>query len=157
MNSENVLDSIFNRLNDEKKTGELLQLPKDFYRIADAELKNETGASTPTEVQNHKSTLSTLKQKRKQKILIYLAYGKAMPDPIPDEEKSMYERILSFLNNGEKQQKPAMIRIVIKIPEVITTTGSTIGPYQEGETVLITNPSDAEFIINNKIGERIEE
>jgi hypothetical protein len=157
MNSEKVLDSLFNKFNEEKKTGELLQLPSDFYKTAESELSGETGTSSAAEAQNHKSTLSALKQKRRQKILIYLAYGKPLPDPIPEEERRTYERILSFLNGGEKQQKPVHIRIVIKIPEVITTTGSTIGPYQEGETVAITNPSDAEFIINNKIGERIEE
>ncbi len=150
-----LIDSLFRLLNEEKKSGELHTLPRDFYSSIEKELQNN--AFTQTEQQNTRTTLDALKQKRRQKLLIYLAYDKTLPTPVPEEENRVYKEVLALLGAGTPTLKTAKIKIAIKIPEVITTTGNTIGPYQEGEIITVNDPSDAEFIINNKIGKKIEE
>ncbi len=91
-----------------------------------------------------------------QKILVYMAYGKELPGQMPDEEEAVYRQILTLLNKEATAPKTAKIKILIKIPEIITTKGNKIGPYNEGEVIQPEDPTDIEFIINNRIGEVID-
>jgi DNA replication initiation complex subunit (GINS family) len=152
METEMQTETIFAKLIEEKKTGELQPLPRNFYANIEADNKKPKNANTQ-ELQNKQSTLGALKSRRMQKILVYLAYNKPLPTPLPAEEEDIYYQILKIINKEEQQVKTTTIKINIKIPEIITPNGSKIGPYQEGDTIQIANTSDVEFIINNKIGE----
>ena len=145
-------ETIFAKLIEEKKTGELQPLPRNFYKNIEEDIKNHNQPNTQ-ELQNKQSTLGALRSRRMQKILVYLAYNKPLPTPLPVEEEDIYYQILKIINKEEQSTKTTKIRITIKIPEIITPNGSRIGPYQEGETVQLSNTTDIEFIINNKIGE----
>jgi hypothetical protein len=148
---------LFSKLDEEKKTGELLPLPKNFYKQIEEDLKKQTEQQTSiSELQNKQTTFSALKAKRLQKILVYLAYNKNPPSQIPVEEELLYYQILKIMNKEVKAPKTTKIKILIKIPEIITTKGNKVGPYQEGETVQVEDSADIEFMINNKIGEIID-
>ncbi len=146
---------LFSRLAEEKKTGELLPLPASFYREVEETIKKHDKTGTPAEQQNKQTILNLLKAKRTQKILIYIAYGKQIPVQLPSEEEALYYQILKILNKEANIPRTTKIKILINIPEIITTQGNKIGPYQEGEVIQMEDSGDAEFIINNKIGEII--
>lgn len=155
MAAENSAEVLFVRLDAERKTGELLQLPKDFYE--EIERHNGNTDLTDKHVQNVKKTLEMLKTKRMQKILIYLAYGKSLPSQVPVEEENIYNEIKRILNKEIVLQKTTKIRIITKIPEIITTSGQKIGPFEIGEVISSDKAKDIPFILNNKIGEIIEQ
>ncbi|MEM3839084.1 MAG: hypothetical protein QXF01_00690, partial [Candidatus Micrarchaeaceae archaeon] len=127
MESEIQTEFLFLKLSEEKKTGELLPLPKDFYRQAEEVISKHAEGSTHAEIQNKQTALNSLRAKRIQKILVYIAYGKPMPNPLPEEEEDLYRQILSVINKEAATPKTTKIKILINIPEVITTQGNTIG------------------------------
>ncbi|MGC8676541.1 MAG: hypothetical protein ACP5T3_03465 [Candidatus Micrarchaeia archaeon] len=146
---------LFSKLKAEKVTGELLQLDADFYTEAEkyiALLDNTEKSSK--EAENVRKMLSQLKERRKQKILVYLAFDKPLPRPVPVEEESLYNEILTILSNGF-DVKTIRLKIIADLPEVITPGGKKIGPFKNGEVVEVGDTKDADFIINNKIGERV--
>ncbi len=154
MAGENSAEVLFAKLDAERKTGELLQLPRDFYS-EHGSIANVPEVENGKQTQNTKKTLETLKAKRIQKILIYLAYGKTPPQPMPVEEENIYNEIKRILNKEIPLQKTTKIRIIAKIPEIITTSGHKIGPFESGEIITSEKAKDIEFIINNKLGEII--
>ena len=149
-------ETIFSKLAEERRTGELLPLPKNFYLQLEESMKKGVVDGGAAELQNKKTTLNTLKSKRVQKILVYIAFGKSIPSPIPYEEEELYTRIIGIISKEAPQSRTVKIKILINMPEFITTNGNKIGPYKEGEIVQTDVPSDAEFIINNKIGEIVD-
>jgi DNA replication initiation complex subunit (GINS family) len=147
-------EALFAKLDEERKTGTLLPLGKDFYEEIEKEIKKqEKEGGRKAETQNKKTTLNKLRSKRTQKILVYLAYNKPLPSQVPAEEEALYYQILKTINKEVPPPKTAKIKILIKIPEIITTKGNKLGPYQEGEVIQVEDPDDAEFMVNNKIGE----
>lgn len=148
-------EEIFRHLQDEKKTGELLPLNREFYLLAERGISGATGsAEALQEAENTKRLIRTLKEKRLQKLLIYLAYNKPLPSQVPTEEEDLYRQIQLILNKTSPQQdKNKKIRVLANIPEVITTKGNKIGPFKQGQVIEASNEDDIEFIINNKLGE----
>ena len=140
-------------LQNEKRTGELLSLPNDFYKnlqnsYPEAQDSNEHGSLVKLS--------EGLKKRRIQKLLIYLAYGKTLPKPIPEEEEDLYIQIKNIIDKTAPEAKPIKMKISKKIPTVITPSGSSIGPFEQDETVYLTNITDIKFIVDNKIGEIAE-
>ncbi len=147
----NSAEVLYARLSDERKTGELLPLPVDFYRKLDLK---ENASDTDTTVNNNK-LLNTLKAKRIQKLLIYLAYDRQPPQPIPAEEGELYKRIRAVVSNTDADEKSSRIKVLSDIPEIATPTGGKIGPYRANEIIELQDESDVEFVLKNKIGEKI--
>jgi DNA replication initiation complex subunit (GINS family) len=149
------IENLFSRLDSEKKTGELLQLPEDFYTNVNEEVSKleETDHNGTKQAANTKKTLAQFKNLRMQKILIYLAYNKQLPSPLPKEETEAYKAIKKLLEGEINIPKATKIRILEKVPEIITTSGKKIGPFEKGEIVTPEKETDIEFIVNNKIGE----
>ncbi len=148
--ADNEAEIIYAKLAEERKTGELLQLPGDFYKKAEiiATKENEQTKS------NNDKLLNTLKAKRIQKLLIYIAYDRQLPQNIPEEEKTLYKRIKGVLEDSEGHEVSARIRILADIPEIATSYGGKIGPYKANEEVEVDD-EEAEFILKNNIGKRI--
>ncbi|MEM3181030.1 MAG: hypothetical protein QW091_02305 [Candidatus Micrarchaeaceae archaeon] len=146
---------LFDKLSAEKSTGELNPLTADFYYKAEqyiALLANTDKSSV--EVVNAQKMLSQLKEKRKQKILVYLAFGKPLPKPIPEEEETLYNEILQILSNSA-DVKTTRLKILADLPEIMTPEGKKLGPFKNGEVIEVTDVKDASFIVNNKIGEKV--
>lgn len=150
---------LFSTLQREKSTGELIALQQDFYQMAERFIRTlEDKAHTNDEkevVENSKAMLAALVERRKQKVLLYIAYNKQLPAAIPTEEESLYNEITNVINQNMQQPKPAKFRILADIPEVLTKQGKRIGPYKQGEVIELFDSSDAEFVAENKIGEAV--
>ncbi len=149
---------LFEKLQAEKKTGELLTLPIDFYQAAEKEEKRLELNSTFENkhyLENFKKLLNQLKERRIQKVLIYLAYNKQLPQPIPKEEEDIYNKVKELISGESKVKPSTKIKINIDIPEIITPKGSKIGPFSKGQIVEMEDNSEVEFILQNKIGEII--
>ena len=160
MSDKKYLEELFNKISEEKKTRELLPLPEDFYEkiLLNAEKNKKTTEETEKSEKvekNIKKLLENIKKIRTQKVLLYLAYDRKLPTPIPKEEESLYKYIKNILNNTSDSVKFKQIKIINTIPEVITPEGKKLGPFIKGETILPESESEIEFILKNKIGEII--
>ena len=139
-------------LKNEKKTGELLTLPKEFYSQAEDTLKTSGGIDS-SEYNSAAKLINTLKEKRIQKLLIYLAYNKTPPQPIPTEEEDLYIQIKKILNKNVPESKAIKVKIIKKIPQVLTPSGNSVGPFEQNETIYLSDMADVKFIVDNKLGE----
>ncbi|MCL4365573.1 MAG: DNA replication complex GINS family protein [Candidatus Marsarchaeota archaeon] len=154
MENELTINYLNNILKNENKTGEIVSLPRNFYK--NIEEKEKTLTKDSDELKNMIKLFDLIKEKRRQKILIYLAYNKEIPRPLPSEEEDLYTQIRIILNKNQGEPKPQKIKFWKSIPEIITSTGNKIGPYEQAEIVLLYNLSDIKFIIDNKLGEIID-
>lgn len=150
---------IFAKLQSEKSTGELAALPASFYAdistfISEME-KSDLTESSAKQLETAKKMTLTLKDRRKQKLLIYLAYDKPLPQPIPDEEEVLYNEIRQILNRSSARSRLSKLKITTTIPEVLTASGEKVGPYKQGDIIEVSDGNDADFIIKNKIGELV--
>ncbi|MDE1824425.1 MAG: hypothetical protein KGH69_02305 [Candidatus Micrarchaeota archaeon] len=139
-------------MKNEKKTGEIIPLEADFY-LGIAGL----ASSVPDDQErnNLNKTIEAIKERRVQKILVYIAYGKQVPAPLPTEEEDLYNQIKRILKKDSAPTNQTTVRISADIPEIITTKGSKIGPFKQNEIVKMGDTEDVKFIIDNKIGEII--
>jgi DNA replication initiation complex subunit (GINS family) len=135
----------------EKNTSRLIPIDRNFYTEAENLIKN-TG--NDTEKANINNTLNFLKEKRVQKILIYLAYDKQIGNEVTPEESDLYLKIKSLLKKN-KITASTKIKINIDVPEIITTSGTKLGPYNKNEIIELNSNEDMIFIIENKIGEKL--
>ncbi|MDE1874127.1 MAG: hypothetical protein KGI04_03345 [Candidatus Micrarchaeota archaeon] len=150
-------ESLFLSLQQEKATGELQPLPHDFYANATALVatlsKQDQGEEKARRVENVVKMLMSLKEKRKQKLLLYIAYSRPLPATIPNEEEALFNELHKTLNAGAPETKLSKLKIISDVPEVLTSQGRKVGPYKHGEIVELSDSGDVEFIIKNKIGE----
>lgn len=135
----------------EKNTSKLLPMQKDFYKEAEELIKTSKNEVEKTNITN---TLGFLKEKRVQKILMYLAYDKQIGNEVANEENEIYSKIRAVLKKG-KIQNSTKIKINMDVPEIITNTGTKLGPYNKNEIIDINSNDDVMFIIENNIGEKI--
>lgn len=150
---------LFSKLQQEKTSGELSPLQADFYVQATLFINSlgerEHGEENAKQQENAKRMLASLKERRKQKLLMYVAYSKPLPSIVPEEEERLYNEIRQILNKEDQHAKISKFKITSDIPEVLTSQGRKIGPFKQGEVVEISNNNDAEFIVKNKIGETV--
>ena len=152
-------DFLFSALQQEKATGELQQLQHDFYTQVERYLKTlpeqQGGEDRARQVDNTKRILASLIEKRRQKILLYIAYNKPLPSVVPAEDEKFYDDLRSVLERNDSQTKISKLKINSDIPEVLTAEGRKIGPFRQGEIVEVSDSNDIEFIIKNRIGEMV--
>ena len=149
---------IFSKLQAERKTGELLPLPADFYEQIDKEiesLKKKSSMDNKQYLENFIKLVNQLKERRIQKVLIYLAYNKQLPQPIPRSEENLFKRIKAIINEETKSVQAKRIKINLDIPEIITPEGNKIGPFSKDQIIEIDDNKEIEYILRNKIGELI--
>lgn len=152
-NGEISAESLFDILQEEKRTGEIKQLPKDFYKKAAQHMQTSFDGQY---VANFKKLLTGIKERRVQKVLIYLAYNKQLPAQVPEEEERLYRSIKTLLvEKQESMDGIKKIKILTDLPEVLTTRGSKVGPYKQNQVVELTDDTDVDFLVNNKLGEII--
>ena len=93
---------------------------------------------------------------RTQKLLIYIAYNKEVPRPLPTQEEDLYIQIKKILINWTGENKQSKIKITKPIPQIVTPTGTKLGPFEQNQIVQLTENSDIKFMIDNKLGEIVE-
>lgn len=150
MDVEINVNGLLGLLRSERKSGEVITLPKDFYSKTAEKLR--TYEKDTDEYKNINKIISSIKEKRKQKMLVYLAYNKDLPRPVPTEEEDLYMQIKNIINNND-DIKPSKVKIIKPIPQIVTPSGSRIGPYEQNEIVYVYDYTDTKFIVENKIGE----
>ncbi|MGC8479851.1 MAG: hypothetical protein ACP5M9_04280 [Candidatus Micrarchaeia archaeon] len=163
-NSNEELETLFNKFAEEKKTRELISLPYDFYIKTESKIKKtvneENEQENNTTEKNIKKLLEKIKKIRIQKILIYIAYERKVPSPLPKEEENLYITIKNILNGSSIKLKTQKILIKNDTPELITPEGKKLGPFRKDQYIDIQdieNGNELDFILKNKIGELIQE
>ena len=146
-------EEIFKKLQEEKRTGELMPLPKEFYIEAGAVEKQD--GKSEAEKGNTTKLINSLRERRRQKLLVYIAYNKPLPSLVPQEEEDLYREIERIINKGNSHSRNTKIKMNASLPQVITPKGNKLGPYKQNEIIEVSDSSDVEFLINNKLGEII--
>ncbi len=155
-------DLLFDVFQEEKKKGDIQPLAKDFYIDALEYIKKlEQGGNGSVEtikkIENFKKLLVGLKERRRQKLLIYLAYNKSLPEKIPFDDEQLYIKLKNTLNEQNSGEiKLLKLKINSDIPQIITPNGSKLGPFNQNQIIEVNNHVDLEFLINNKVGEIIQ-
>lgn len=157
MTLQMTTEMLFSKLNEEKNRGELAPLQKEFYSAASEFIKSLesdlNGQQNARQAENTKRLVESLKEKRRQKLLIYLAYEKPLPQPVPQEEEDLYNEIRKIMNRDGDGRRIATVKILADVPEVLTSEGRKVGPYKQGDVIEVPNSADVEFMVKNKIGE----
>ena len=152
MEADFSVNGLYNLLKTEQKSGEVISLQKDFYLKIEEKLKTY-GSANGDEYKNIQKVVNSLKERRRQKILVYLAYNKELPRPLPLEEEDLYIQIKNILNKSNSEPKPSKVKIAKTIPQIVAPSGSKLGPYEQNEIIYIYDRADAKFIVENKLGE----
>jgi len=142
----------------EKKTNSLQPLAKDFYSSAIKYLSSSLASET--EKSNMAKILIDLFEKRKQKILAYIAYGKQLPSDVPSEELDFYERITKIAKNEKlnitNDENKILLRVLKDIPEIVLPSGSKIGPLSKDEIIRVDSINeDVKFLLDHTICEKV--
>lgn len=153
---EITVEQLYNMSLSEKKTGEVLPLPKEFYKVAESKLKSLESGGDPQHLGNFKKLLASVKERRIQKLLIYLAYNKVLPSQVPEEEEELYSKVKLLLNSNEPpSQKLRRIRVTTEMPQLMMPNGIKSGPYKQNQLLELSDNYEAEFLLNNKLGEQV--
>ena len=149
------VNGLNNLLKSEQKSGEIAPLPKEFYLKINEKLKT---FSTPDsdEYKNLFKLYTTIRERRTQKILVYLAYNKELPRPLPAEDEDLYIQIKNIINKSSGESKPSKLKVSSTIPQIVAPSGNKLGPYEQNEIVYVYDRADAKFMVENKLGETID-
>ena len=148
-------EEIFAVLERERRTGELLPLGRDFYSKNQIETEESETGTAGKQKENHDRLIESLKAKRLQKILTYIAYGRNLPAQIPEEEERLYIRINNIIKEEKAGNKKTKIKITSDMPELITPGGKKIGPFVKDSIISPESEKETEFLIENKLGEKV--
>ncbi len=157
--SELTYDILWQAYQKEKRSNELQLIPKTFYEEVLAfikELHNEETEGSAPQKENAARLLNGIFERRKQKILVYAAYGRQIPGPAPSKETALYDEAVRMLKestlNGEaKSAKGAPLRVSQPIPEILLPSGMKIGPLEKDQVLEVNGKEDRAFLINNNI------
>ncbi len=144
----------------EKQSNELQLVPKTLYEDVAAlvnELKKQNTEDAELQLGNAQRLINAVFEKRKQKILLYVAYGKQIPPQFPKQEEELYNEVLSALKSKrldtpQTEEQKTLIAIQ-KIPEIILPSGHKEGPFEKDQIINVKSRSkeDINFLINNNI------
>ncbi len=154
---------LWEALQKERASNSLQLLQKGFYEdvkefiTQEKEKKNKTEEEA-AQIANVERLVNEIFEKRKQKIVLYVAYKKPLPNPIPEIELDMYKKINDLFNNtklfesSEQKTSTNKLRVTIeKLPEVFLPSGTKIGPLEKGQIIEINDKNDAQFLIDNSL------
>ncbi len=139
----------------EKQTTKLQQIPKTFYKDV-FDYLDKTNKPTDTESttkENTKRLLNNIYERRKQKILAYLAYNQQPPQPMPPEEERFYTNLYATIKNDRLGDKSVLgaLTALHDTPKIILPSGVEVGPLMKDQTVLIDSTQDTEFLLSNNL------
>ena len=160
-------DMLWQTYQKEKYSNELQAIPKTFYDEIKKDLeslksKNPNDEEATTVRNNIIKITNELHERRKQKIIIYVAYNKQLPSPIPKSELDFYIKLINVTkeNKADILEKNTpdggiTLRAMVEIPEVFLPSGSKIGPVQKGSVIETEDTGDAKFLIDNTLCEQV--
>jgi DNA replication initiation complex subunit (GINS family) len=161
VNNEFSYEMLWQTYQKEKRSNELQLVPKTFYDDMKVFMKAiaESSAQTDeTRIQkdNAARLLNGIFERRKQKILVYVAYSKPLPGPVPQHEAELYEEAtklmkadtLGLVTEDKIEQR---LRSTQALPEIILPSGGKIGPLDKDQVVDVKNKDDRLFLVNSKI------
>ncbi len=149
-------DFIWRFLQKEKQTNQIISTSRNFYLDLNEFVKKQTNEQNKI---NAEKLVGDIFTKRKQKILLYITYGKQLPQPISDNEMDFYINVSKIINdykinNVLNTYKLNVLQFISDIPEIIIPSGKKLGPYKKGDTVNFDmDGSDIEYLLKNKICE----
>lgn len=149
------VNGLNNLLKTEQKSGEIAPLPKEFYLKINEKLKTY-GTTESDEYKNLAKLYNSIKDRRTQKILVYLAYNKELPRPLPAEDEDLYIQIKNIINKSGGESKPSKLKVSKTIPQIVAPSGNKLGPYEQNEIIYVYDRADAKFMVENKLGETID-
>ena len=149
------VNGLNNLLKTEQKSGEIAPLPKEFYLKINEKLKTY-GSADSDEYKNLTKLYNSIKDRRTQKILVYLAYNKELPRPLPAEDEDLYIQIKNIINKSGGESKPSKLKVSKTIPQIVAPSGNKLGPYEQNEIIYVYDRADAKFMVENKLGETID-
>jgi DNA replication initiation complex subunit (GINS family) len=153
-------DLLWQMVQKEKQTNELQLLPKTFYADSINLLKSMDKKDMTEEENNIKKNTAKLLleiyERRKQKLLIYVAYKKHLPQPAIQIEQDLYDKLADIvgkekINLNTRGSGQSLVSLQ-KIPEIILPSGKKAGPFEKDQ--VIETPADEEdtkFLISNSI------
>lgn len=164
MADENVsYDYLWQAYQKEKQTNQLLLVPKTFYEDA-AEFINNTKQSSnsdPSIRENASRILNEFFEKRKQKILIYIAYNKQLPQPISNSETEFYNKVLQAVKSERLDLTKDIkngnhtLKSLKSIPEIVLPSGNKLGPLAKDQVIDSLEEPDRNYLIENAICEQL--
>ena len=90
MDIEFSVSGLLTLLKAERKSGEVIPLKQDFYTKLNEKIK--TFSTESDEYKNMEKMTNSIKERRTQKIIVYIAYNKELPRPMPSEEEKCWQR-----------------------------------------------------------------
>ncbi len=153
-----TFDIIWQIYQKEKQTNRLFPLQKDFYSKANKLVSNKPQNPSMESVTsvNINNIITKIKEKRQQKILLYIAYDKQIEHPIPTEEFNFYNKIIEMITKTQlptNSNQTQNLNMLQDIPEIFLPSGNKIGPLKKSEKIQIDNKTDSKFLINNLLCE----
>lgn len=153
-------DEIWQAWQKEKQSSKLQQIPKNFYDDVFSFIKNNQSSTEiqQTTKENVRKMLANIYERRKQKILIYLAYNQALPQPAPLVELQLYNKLSDII---KKETLEAFVGtthellVLQDIPKVVLPSGKEVGPLEKEQTIRIDDESDENFLLNNSICKKL--
>ncbi len=154
-------DLLWQIVQKEKQTNELQLLPKGFYDEA-ASLLNSLNKKEMTDDEaslrkNAMKMINDLYERRKQKVLIYVAYRKPLPQPAVPSEQEFYNELSEAAKRNKldmhfsKNGRQTLVSLQT-IPEIILPSGRKAGPFEKGQIIeMSAEEEDIKFLINNTI------
>jgi hypothetical protein len=156
-------DTLWQLAQKERQSNELQPLSKTFYEDT-KEFINTLSKGQSEEDENTKKNaiklVNEIHERRKQKILIYVAYKRQLPQPSIPTEQAFYNELVEYASKNRldaqgKANKQTMT-VLQTIPEIILPSGNKLGPLERDQTIEISaNEDDIRFLISNTICKRL--
>jgi len=151
-------DVLWQTYQKERQSNELQLVPKNFYDSFKEFINSHaTGAEDEkSQKENAAKLLTGIFEKRRQKMLIYAAYGRQLPSPAPQQDVEFYEQAIKLLKSNaldysKEKPKAQTLRSMQSIPQIILPSGRKIGPLDKEQLIEIEDKEDTTFLINNGI------
>jgi len=157
--SENIsYDYLWQTLENEKRTNQLTQITKSFYTDTITFINSIDQNTKEANLKNNAVRLLTeLFEIRKQKILVYVAYNKHVPQQIAANEQEFYSKVSEISRNNRIELNQAnghtakKARSIIDIPEILLPSGNKAGPLKRDQIIEMDNDMDLKFLVDNSI------
>ncbi len=141
----------------EKQSNELQLLPNDFYDkiLKQFNMINTDDIIHKTTKENILKLLYNIYERRKQKLIVYVAYNRQISQNMPKIEIDFHKKLLNFTLSEkldiDKNIKDKKLLVIQEIPKIILPSGNEIGPVKKDEYIDINNDNDKVFLITNNI------
>ncbi len=151
-------DYLWQAYQKEKQTNQLLLLSKTFYDDVGEflTLEGKTKGQNSTMHENASKLLLDFFEKRKQKILLYVAYNRQLPQPVSNIELEFYNKVLQTVRaerfpTQNRQPTPTVLRSTKDIPEIILPSGKKFGPLKKDQEIGAMDEQDKVYLLENSI------